>query len=71
MTTYEIHLLLPDPDDKGVRDFRVSASYIDNEPSLSAAQKAAIRSLPAGGVWQGRAIQVKRLAEAGPSPTND
>lgn len=70
MTTYEIHLLLPDPDDKGIRDFRVSASYIDNEPSLSVAQKAAIRSLPAGGVWQGRAIQVKRLAEAGPGPAD-
>lgn len=65
MTTYEIHLLLPDPDDKGVHHFRVSASYIDNEPSLSLAQKAAIRALPAGGVWNGRAIQVKRLADAG------
>lgn len=63
MITYEIHLLMPDPEDKGIRDFRVSASYIDNEPSLSPAQKAAIRALPAGGVWNGRAIQVKRVAE--------
>ena len=65
MTFYEIHLLLADPDDTGVRHFRVSASYIDNEPSLSVAQKAAIRALPAGGVWTGRAIEVKRLDEAG------
>lgn len=61
--TYEISLRTPDPDDTGVRRIRVSASYIDEEPSLSPAQKAAIRALPPGGVWNGRAIQVKRLED--------
>ncbi|KQP13226.1 hypothetical protein [Pseudorhodoferax sp. Leaf267] len=66
MTTYEISLLLPDPDDKGVRVFRVNASYIHDEPALSPQQKAAIRALPPGGVWTGNAIQIKRLEVSGP-----
>jgi hypothetical protein len=67
MTTYEISLQPPYSDDTGVRTIRVSASYIDTEPSLNAAQKAAIHALPQGGIWQGRAIQIKRLAQATPS----
>lgn len=67
MTTYEISLQPPYSDDTGVRIIRVSASYIDKEPSLNAEQKAAIRALPLGGIWQGRAIQIKRLEEATPS----
>ncbi|HVR54916.1 MAG TPA: hypothetical protein VMS38_34665 [Pseudorhodoferax sp.] len=63
MTPYEISPLLPDPDDKGVRRIRVDADYIRNEPSLSAAQKAAIAALPPGGVWSGRVVQIKRLEE--------
>lgn len=62
MTQYEISLLMPDPDDTGVRVFRVNERYIDDAPSLSPAQKAAIRALPPGGVWNGNVIQVKRLA---------
>lgn len=59
--TYEISLRAPAPDDTGVRRIRVNARYIEDEPSLSPAQKAAIRALPPGGVWEGRAIQVKRV----------
>ena len=66
-TTYEISLLLPDPHDTRPRTIRVSASYIDQEQNLNAAQKAAIRALPAGGVWTGHAIQIKRLAAAAPA----
>jgi len=62
-TTYEISLILPDPHDPRPRSIQVSAAYIDNEKDLSAAQKAAIRALPPGGVWTGRAIQIKRLAD--------
>lgn len=63
MTMYEISLLLPDADDKGVHRFRVSEGYIAGEHSLSAEQKAAIRALPPGGVWYGNVIQVLRLIE--------
>lgn len=63
MTTYEISLRSPDPQDTGVRRIRVSASYIDNEQALSPEQKAAIRALAPGEVWTGRAIQVQRLDE--------
>ncbi|WP_326542718.1 hypothetical protein [Pseudorhodoferax sp.] len=63
-TTYEISLILPDPHDPRPRSIRVSASYIDNEKDLNAAQKAAIRALPPGGVWTGHAIQIKRLTDA-------
>ncbi len=63
MTTYEISLRSPDPQDTGVRRIRVSDSYIDAEQALSAEQKVAIRALPPGGVWTGRAIQVQRLDE--------
>lgn len=63
MTHYEISLLLPDADDKGVHRFRVNEQYIASERSLSAEQKAAIRALPPGGVWHGNVIQVQRLME--------
>jgi hypothetical protein len=63
MTMYEISLLLPDPDDQGVRRIRVTDRYIAEEASLSAEQKAAIRALPPGGVWSGNVIEVKRLME--------
>ncbi len=61
--TYEISLILPDPHDPRPRSIQVSAAYIDNEKDLGNAQKAAIRALPPGGVWTGRAIQIKRLPD--------
>lgn len=65
MTTYEIRPLLfhPDVSESDVRPIRVSAHYIENEPSLNAAQKAAIAALAPGGIWTGRAIEVRRLEE--------
>jgi hypothetical protein len=62
MVTYEISLILATPD-KADAPIRVSESYIDNERSLGPQQKAAIKALPPGGVWKGKAIQVKRLED--------